>query len=258
VFRTAAAIVAVSKAMRTTLIDMGAPESRVHYCPYGVDCKVFYPADAATAPPTVLAVGRFVDKKGPHLTILAFAEVLRRHPHARLRMIGDGPLFGSCIDLVSALHLDHAVTFLGQQAAQAIADEMRRARCFVQHSVQAWNGDSEGTPNTVLEAGASGLAVVSTRHAGIADVVIDGHTGYLVEERDVHGMASAMERLLENAALAGQMGRAARRRIEQSYAIERRLAQLWSIIEAAIAGTPPRGAWHAEPQRPPVLDSTPH
>jgi colanic acid/amylovoran biosynthesis glycosyltransferase len=258
VFDEAAAIIAVSRAMRTALIDMGAPPQKVHHCPYGVDCSVFTPGAVAQSPPTAVAVGRFVDKKAPHLTILAFAEVYRRNPAARLRMIGDGGLLGSCVDLVSALRLDEAVTFLGHQPHHVIAAEMRAARCFVQHSVQAWNGDSEGTPNTILEAGASGLPVVSTRHAGIPDVVIERLTGWLVNERDVGGMADAIDRLLGDAALAQRMGRAARRHIEESYAIERRLAHLWSIIEGAIAGRPPRHAPPAESRRPLALDSTPH
>jgi glycosyltransferase involved in cell wall biosynthesis len=237
-FRTAAALIAVSKAMRAVLIDMGAPPERVHYCPYGVDCTAFHPADPAMALPTALAVGRFVDKKAPHLTILAFAQALRRNPQARLRMIGDGHLLGSSVDLVSALGLHDAVTFLGHQPHAAIAQEMRSARCFVQHSLQAWNGDSEGTPNSILEAGASGLPVVSTRHAGIPDVIVEGKTGFLVEERDVDGMARQLDRLFADPQLAGSMGRAARIHIANGFAIDDRLAQLWSVIESAIGGRP--------------------
>lgn len=232
-FHSAAAIIAVSKAMRALLIEMGAPRERVHYCPYGVDCDLFHPGDAAAAPPTALAVGRFVDKKAPHLTIIAFADVHRRNPAARLRMIGDGSLLGSCGDLVSALGLNNAVTFLGHQPHDAIAAEMRSARCFVQHSLIAANGDSEGTPNSILEAGASGLPVISTRHAGIPDVVIEGRTGFLVDEHDVRGMAEAWSRVIDDPALAGSMGRAARQHVSAAFAIESRLGQLWSIIEGA-------------------------
>ena len=255
-FKTASAIIAVSKSMRAVLIEMGAPPERVHYCPYGVDCSTFYPAEASLAPPTAVGVGRFVDKKAPHLTILAFAQAHRRDPRVRLRMIGDGPLLGSCADLVSALGLQDAVTLLGHQPHAVIAEEMRRARCFVQHSVRAFNGDSEGTPNSVLEAGASGLAVVSTRHAGIPDVVIEDQTGFLVDERDVDGMARHMERLFADPALAGSMGRAARGRIADSFAIDDRLARLWSVIESAIAeGPAPRTQLAA--QFEPLSGSTP-
>lgn len=232
-FRDAAALIAVSRAMQRLLIDMGAPADRVHYCPYGVDCDAFRPGDAAAAPPTALAVGRFVDKKAPHLTILSFAEVHRRNPAARLRMIGDGALRGSCEDLVAALGLTGAVDFLGHQPHAVIAEAMRQARCFVQHSLQAANGDSEGTPNSILEAGASGVPVIATRHAGIPDVVLDGRTGFLVDERDVRGMGEAWSRVIDDPALAGRLGAAARRHISANFAIGDRLSGLWSVIERA-------------------------
>jgi len=238
IFREAAAIIAVSRAMRARLIELGAPPERVHYCPYGVDCSTFAAAEPSQAPPVALAVGRFVDKKAPHLTIMAFAAAHRRNPAARLRMIGDGSLRGSCADLVTALGLEGAVTFLGHQPHDVIAAEMRKARLFVQHSLQAFNGDSEGTPNTILEAGASGLPVISTRHAGIPDVVIEERTGLLVDERDVDGMGRALSRLFDDAALAGAMGREARTHICGSFAIETRIAHLWSVIADAMAAAP--------------------
>jgi colanic acid/amylovoran biosynthesis glycosyltransferase len=257
-FAAAAAIIAVSKAMRTVLLDMGAPASRVHYCPYGVDCEVFRPGDIERSPPTFIAVGRFVDKKAPHLTILAFAQVRRQHPDARLHIIGDGSLMGSCIDLVSALGLEDAVHFMGHQPHHVVAAELMKARGFVQHSVQAWNGDCEGTPNAVLEAGASGLPVVSTRHAGIPDVVIDGRTGFLVNERDIDGTARAMAQLLRDPALAARMGAAARAHITASFNIDRRIGELWSIIERARLGSARPTALPRESARPSALDSAPH
>ncbi len=254
-FECADAIIGVSKAMCRTLIGLGAPAEKVHYSPYGVDCDRFHPADASLAPPTVLAVGRLVDKKAPHLTILAFADVYKRNPGARLRIIGDGPLSGPCVDLVAALGLSEVVTFLGAHGHEVIREEMRGARCFVQHSVQAANGDCEGTPNTIIEAGASGLPVVSTRHAGIPDVVIESETGFLVDERDAFGMARHIERLLADPALAGRMGRAARLHVTTELPIEKRLAHLWSIIDASIAGRPMRRATFSAPSLQPALDS---
>jgi glycosyltransferase involved in cell wall biosynthesis len=235
-FEAAAAIIAVSRAMREQLIGLGAPAGKVHYCPYGVDCDRFTPAAVAAAPPVALAVGRLVDKKAPHLTILAFARARREVPSATLRIIGDGPLMGPCLDLAAALGIADAVTFLGQQPHAAICAEMQNARVFVQHSVQAINGDCEGTPNAVIEAGASGLPVVATRHAGIPDVVIEGETGWLVDERDADGMGRRMAHLLADPAAAGGMGRAARRHVTRNFSVEGRLAGLWAVIEAAIAG----------------------
>jgi glycosyltransferase involved in cell wall biosynthesis len=111
---------------------------------------------------------------------------------------------------------------------------MQHARCVVQHSVVAPSGDSEGTPLTILEAGATGLPVVSTRHAGIPDVVIEGATGFLVDEHDEESMAQHMIRLAQDPDLAGVMGRAARAHIQKNFSKARRLASLWAIIESCI------------------------
>jgi colanic acid/amylovoran biosynthesis glycosyltransferase len=103
----------------------------------------------------------------------------------------------------------------------------------VQHSVVASDGNSEGMPNSILEASASGLPVVATRHAGIPEVVLDGETGFLVEERDVEGMARQMARLVMEPALAEELGRAGRKRMQESFSIDSRIARLWAIVGAS-------------------------
>jgi glycosyltransferase involved in cell wall biosynthesis len=233
-FKQAGAIIAVSRAMQRKLISLGAPTEKVFYNPCGVDCTEFGEAEPESAPPTFLAVGRFVEKKAPQLTLKAFAEVYKSEPAARLRMVGDGELLSECRRLAKELGVDDAVTFLGGQPHSVVQAEMRRARCFVQHSVEAENGDCEGTPVGVLEAGASGLPVISTRHAGIPDVVIEGQTGLLVDERDVQGMADAMLRLAQDTELARALGNAARRHIEAHFSKERSESHLWAIIESCL------------------------
>jgi glycosyltransferase involved in cell wall biosynthesis len=233
-FKIASAIIAVSRAMRCKLIELGAPEEKVHYNPYGVDCAQFSGADPVAAPPLFLAVGRFTEKKAPQITVSAFARVLESCPEARLRMIGEGPLLEKCQKLVAELAIDDAVEFLGAQPHEVIKHEMQQARCLVQHSVVSASGDSEGTPLTILEAGATGLPVVSTRHAGIPDVVIEGVTGFLVDEHDAISMAQHMIRLAQEPELAGEMGRAARAHIQKDFSKEQRIRCLWSIIESCI------------------------
>lgn len=235
-FRQAAAVVAVSRAMRAKLISLGAPPEKVFYNPYGVDCALFAGAEPAAAPPLFVAVGRLTEKKSPQSTLRAFAEVLRDCPEARLRVVGGGPLMGECEGLVGELGVGHAVAFLGPQPHAVIRDEMRRARCFVQHSVEAPSGDSEGTPVSVIEAGATGLPVVSTRHAGIPDVVVEGETGFLVDEGDVRGMAAHMLRMAREPELAARMGRAARLRAETHFSKGRSLSRLWEIVESCAGG----------------------
>ena len=219
--------------MERQLLQLGCPRDKLVYNPYGVDCAKFAGAAPATAAPQFVAVGRMVEKKAPHLTITAFARVVAECPEARLRVIGDGQLLGVCRDLAAALGIEHAVTFLGAQPHEIVEREMRQARALVQHSVTASNGDSEGTPVAVLEAGAIGLPVVSTRHAGIPDVVADGVTGFLVDERDTEEMARRLVTLIRNPGLAGELGRNAAAHIRRSYTLDQSIHRLAGILSAS-------------------------
>jgi len=217
------------------LIDLGAPPEKVHYNSCGCDSEKFRPTKPGENPPQFVSVGRFVEKKAPQLTLLAFRQVLDVVPDARLRMIGEGPLLGPCRDLAGALDLGENVEFLGAQPHDVVAREMSQARAFVQHSVEASSGDCEGTPVAVLEAGASGLPVIATRHAGIPDVIIEEETGLLVEERDVPSMASHMIRLAQQPELASRLGAAARKHVAANYTMEQSIGRLWKVIENAIS-----------------------
>lgn len=234
-FRHAAAVIAVSEPMKAKLLAIGAPGEKLHVNIYGVDCRLFEVTDAGRNPPIFLSAGRFVEKKGPHLTLLAFAEVWRKVPAVRLRMIGDGPLRPICEQMARALGLERAVAFVGRQPHAVVAEEMRMARAFLQHSIEASDGDSEGTPVAILEAQASGLPVISTRHAGIPDVVVEGRTGFLVDEGDAAGMAAWIERLAKDAPLATTLGAAARSRVLERLTMERSIDRLWRIIKGAMA-----------------------
>jgi colanic acid/amylovoran biosynthesis glycosyltransferase len=232
-FEIADAIVAVSRDMQAQLIKLGAPADKVHYNSCGVEPSVFKGANPLNNPPTFVAVGRFVDKKAPHLTLLAFQATLEKCPEARLVMIGDGPLWEACRQMTMSLGLSSAVELQGVRSQAEVATVMRQARAFVQHSITTHDGDSEGTPVAVLEAGASGLPVVSTRHAGIKDAVIHQKTGLLVEEGDIHTMAEHMIRLAKDPQLAASLGKAGREWVSSEYSMGKSINRLWSIIEAA-------------------------
>jgi len=243
-FAAAGALVAVSRTMQQQLCNLGAPPEKVHYNPYGVDTEQFRPTRPEQNRPIFLAVGRFVDKKAPHLTLLAFKRVLEACPEARLVMVGDGRLQEPCRQLVQALGMAAAVELVGPLAQSAVADLLRQARCFVQHSVTTALGDMEGTPVAMLEAGASGLPVVSTRHAGISDVVVHHETGFLADEYDVAGMARHMLTLAREPALAASMGRRGRQRIEKLFGLQQSIDNLWAIIASCMQANHARTEMH--------------
>lgn len=233
-FGGAAAVVVVSRAMEARLLGLGAPRERLHYNPYGVDTALFSGAEPQRSRPLFVAVGRFVEKKAPELTLLAFLRTREQCPEATLVMIGDGPLLGPCQRMALALGLQDAVEFRGAQTPQVVAATLTSARAFVQHSVTARDGDTEGTPVAILEASSSGLPVVSTRHGGIGDIVADAETGLLVNEGDAEAMAAHMIRLARDPGLAARLGAAGRRRVRERFDIETSIAGLWAVVSASL------------------------
>jgi glycosyltransferase involved in cell wall biosynthesis len=215
-----------SKPMAQTLQALGASADRILISASGANAQLFHGSAPAAAPPVCLAVGRFVAKKGPLHTIRAFAA----QPQGSLWMVGEGPLLAEAKVLAEQLNLGPRIRFLGVRSQAEVAVLMRQARVFVQHSLVAPDGDSEGNPVAVMEAQLSGLPVVATRHGGIPEVVIDGQTGLLLAEGDVIGMALAIERLLNNPALCARLGAAGRRHVEGSFTLEKHLSDLSEFL----------------------------
>lgn len=232
IFAYAKAIIAVSRDMVERLIDLGAPQEKVHFISCGVKTNDFFGALPAESEKTVLAVGRFAGKKAPHLTIKAFNKALDKHPDAQLIMVGKGELFESCQALVEELHLKHAVKLVGIKTPEEVIDYLRKARLFVQHSMfNPENNDSEGTPTSILEAASTGLPIVSTRHAGIKDAVEHGVTGFLVEEEDFETMGDFISVLLDDAVLAAEMGEKSRKKMIQEYDIKLQTKKLLNVLD---------------------------
>lgn len=237
-FKQAFAVIAVSQAIRTKLLQMGADPARVFYSPSGVDCDKFVATDPRGRPPHFLAVGRLVDKKGPHLTLLAFAKALQQVPGMRLTLVGDGPLASVCRDIVCSLGLQDSVDLVGSRGHDEVLSHMRESRGFLQHSLVAFNGDSEGTPNSVMEASASALPVIATRHGGIPDVVLHGETGYLVQEQDVDAMSDSICRIAVDPDLAYRLGVRGRDHMVTNFTRRMSLERLVTLIEATTTGSP--------------------
>lgn len=234
-FNKAAAIIAVSKDMVEQLVSLGAIREKISYIPSGADPDMFANAAPGKSESIFVSVGRFVDKKAHYLTLLAFKKVNERFPQAKLIFAGDGPFLGICKEIASAYGLNGSVTFLGSVKHEKVAEIMQMARAFVLHCITPDSGNSEGTPNVIMEASAVGLPVVSTKHAGIMDVVVHGETGFLVEERDIDAMAEYMVKLLENPKQAEIMGQAGRERIKQYFTIEISSEKVWQLIKKVVS-----------------------
>lgn len=227
-FSIAKAIIVVSEEMKRDLITMGADERKLFKIIYSPS-PLFHKVAPNYQSSQVLAIGRFVEKKAPYLTLLAFRKAKEICPELKLKFVGSGELLTVCQDLCSSMEIGD-VSFEGVLAPEEIAEEMNRSFCFIQHSKQASNGDKEGTPVAILEAMAAGLPVISTLHAGIPEVVIDGANGYLVEEEDVQGMSDRLVELCQNRNKAYEFGEMGRKLVSKGYNAKAYKESLNSLI----------------------------
>lgn len=238
--RIASGFLVKSVPMQQVLERLGASPQAITISPSGADPALFYGADPTLAPPRVLFVGRLVEKKGPFDALEAFAEVhsrCRQSPNTfalselmQLVVIGDGPLRCEMERQVERLGLQDLVVFEGFCQPIEVADLMRRSRCLLLPSKTARDGDSEGCPVVVQEAQLAGLPVISTLHAGIPEVVIDGATGFLCREGNVQAMATAIETLLSNPDLAGVMGKAAQCHAKEHFTLDHHIDTLSAML----------------------------
>jgi glycosyltransferase involved in cell wall biosynthesis len=224
-------VIVVSRQMARKLAHVGIPNSKIILSPYGVEIPESTSTGVAAEPCRFLAVGRLVAKKAPLLLLEAFRQVLDSVPDATLDLIGDGVLKQHVMQQIHCLGLSASVRVHGARDSQFVKRAMLESSVFVQHSItDPFTGDAEGLPNSILEAGACGIPVVSTIHEGIPDSVEDGKTGFLVREYDVESMASKMIHLAQRPSLRSQMGSAAREKITSTYSVDHMITRLRDII----------------------------
>src|SRR5688572_941028 len=210
----------VSHAGRQKLIEIGWPSSQIDVIHLGVDTNRF-----AFVPPSrrwsakahrILMVARLVEKKGVDVALDAMRRLRDRGCDVELRIVGDGPERTRIEALIRQWQLTN-VSLLGALEHALTRYEFEQAHLYIQPSVTAASGDQEGIPVSLMEAMAGGLPVISTRHSGIPELVIDGQTGLLTAEHDAEGLAAAMQRLTRDRAGAEQFAQAARARAEQEF-----------------------------------------
>jgi colanic acid/amylovoran biosynthesis glycosyltransferase len=228
-FKYCSAIIVVAKSMTKVLTDLGCDREKIIHSPAGAS-EDFFELKPNYQSMQLFAIGRFIEKKSPHITLLSFYNVLQKFPEARLVFAGDGPLLSFCKDIASALKIEDKINFVGKVTQDQQRKFLQESRLFVQHSRIASDGDSEGTPVAIVEASSAGLPVVSTIHAGIIDVVVNNETGFLVEEGDIEGMTTKIIELLDSAELSEKFGMAGKTYIKENFTLKQHI----TAIEKAI------------------------
>lgn len=227
-------IITMSEASRRRLIELGLDSAKVHSIPYGIDVPDS-PVVRKQGPVfKCLAVGRMVAKKSPLLLLESFRQAIAIFPGMHLDYVGSGELLPCVKQFVSDHQLDKHVTLHGSLPNATILHMMDKADIFLQHSrTDPVTGDEEGLPVAILEAMGHGLPVISTRHAGIPEAVVEGVTGLLVDEGDTGGMAECLVQLASDAGLRGRFGLAGWQRAKERFTWQRERQELLAVLGIA-------------------------
>jgi colanic acid/amylovoran biosynthesis glycosyltransferase len=220
----------------------------VHVIYNGVELHRFPPVIPAVRkdgdPFRLLAVGRLVEPKGFRYLLHACRILHDRGIDLSCEIIG-GPVEPS--DTVTWLELrmlhtdldlESSVHFLGAQPFSSVLAAHERAHVFVLPCVRARDGSHDITPNSLLEAMARGLPVVSTRSGAIPEIVDHGRDGILVSPGDERAIADALEDLRNDPGLRDALGSAARKKIEERFDIDRNVAQRVRLFRSLRAEEP--------------------
>ena len=231
-FAQADGVIVVNRVMMGRLSSLGVARHKIHCIPCGVEVPdTPLERETKSGPLRCLAVGRMVAKKGPLKLLESFKMAHGAMGEGHLDYIGTGPLFEQVRRYVENNKLAHCVTLHGGLDHTSVMELMMRAEVFMQHSiVDPSTGDEEGMPVAILEAMSMSLPVVSTRHAGIPDAVLDEETGFLVDEGDCRGMAGHLCTLAANPELRKTMGRAGWARASERFTWQRQRAELLAVM----------------------------
>ena len=191
----------------------GIDTDRLRVIRYAIDEARFPELQLKTSHPSFVHFGRLTDKKGPLITLEAFALVVAEHPQAQLTFVGDGPLLSQLKERIGNYGLEDSVQVLPGMDWNDGMTLVSRHWVYCQHSVTALDGDQEGFALSPAEAAVLGLPVVSTWHNGIPEHVLHGETGLLSREHDFETMARHMRELIEDESMRQEMGRKGRENI---------------------------------------------
>ena len=243
----------VSDFFKKRLISLGCSESKVRIHYMGIRTEGFPFIDRPfqfSQNIRILSIGRLVAKKGFEYGIKAVAQLIQKYPQIQYTIVGEGEEEGRLKDLVSSLRLENHVCLLGQKVHDEVEALVAVSDIVLVPSVTSDKGDEEGIPTALKEAMISGMPVVSTYHAGIPELVIDGESGFLVEQRDVQGLAQRLSHLIEDPELCRKMGQAGRKRIIEKFELKQLSKELVDIYLSLLNGqSKSKGQGNAKSQR---------
>lgn len=168
-------------------------------------------------------VGRLDPIKSYDTFLYCAKEVISEFPDLRFLLVGDGPMRKNLEELSTKLGLQEKVTFIGERLD--IPELLNIMDIFVLPSL------SEGLSNTILEAMASGLPIITTRVGGNPEIIIDGETGFLVPPTDYQSLSKVLIQLLKAPSLAKKIGLAGQERAKRHFSLSKMVSSYEALYK---------------------------
>ena len=220
--------------------------AKIHRIYNGIHTGEFFPADFSTEPPSIVSVGRLIEKKGFTELIQACAKL--RDIDFRCHIIGAGPLEAGLHAQIEVSGLTGRVILEGARPEAEVIAFLKQARVFALACTRDPDGGSDNLPTVIMEAMAAGLPIISTTVAGIPEMIDPNVTGILLKEHDVPGLASALESLLKDPATARRYGAAGRQSAELKFATAHTTSSLKHLVTRQAPIYPPIAAIKSDPR----------
>lgn len=200
---------ALSQDMKNDLIELGFDERKIRIHHLGVKVSNEYPDFLDRENFIFLCIARLSEGKGIQYAIYAYAEFLRKNHHLKnntqLRIVGGGEYQSELIRLAKELNVESNIRFINNlispDAREIVFNEIANSDVFLLPSFTTRSNSKEGTPVVLMEAQALGKPCISTRHAGIPEVILHEETGFIVPEKSIAEITYAMEKLYFDKAL---------------------------------------------------------
>ena len=231
-----AAVICASHHTVNLCHSLGVEEGRCQMIRLALDGQAIQPDVELekTSHPSFVHLGRLTPKKAPRVTLAAFEQVVRQVPDAMMTFIGSGPEEKALRAEIQAKNLEEQVDIIDALPRSEALKTVQSHWVFCQHSVTAPDGDQEGFALSPAEAALLEMPVVSTLHNGIPEHVMEGKTGFLVEEHDSNSMADRMVRLSQDPSLRLEMGKAGRLNILEMCDPEFRQSAIQDLIASIL------------------------
>jgi glycosyltransferase involved in cell wall biosynthesis len=169
---------------------------------------------------------RLIPKKGLTTCLRAFAIFQKANPQAELFIAGKGPLQPVLEALALELGITKGVHFTGFLSQRDLLELYHRCHIFLHPSEMPADENQEGIPNSILEAMATGMPVLATKHVGIPEAVEDGRCGALVNERDFEALATEMQKMTRMPHSFSEMGALASESVAANFEQRAQVASL--------------------------------